>query len=386
MILKEGKVEKILYIEDEKTVQEELSEVLENYCAQLLVADDGFQGLKLYKEHLPDIVITDIKMPQMDGIEMSKKIREICEEAPIIFTTAFSDIEYFQEAIELQVDGYILKPITLDSLERKINSIIQNLALKRELFDKEQMLLQTSKLASMGEMIGNIAHQWKQPLSVISMSTNNIKVSLELEGEVKEEKILECTKQVSEQIRFLARTIDDFRGFFQPHKKQEAYNLKKFLDKCISLVSASFDSNMIKTIRDIDTKINSYGDPNQLLQAIINILNNAKDALKSASDIQEKLVFIVTALEDDHENIVITIKDNAGGIPNNILPKIFEPYFTTKENNTGTGLGLYITHTIITQNLQGTITAQNEVYEHEGVEYKGSKFIITLPLAKQREA
>lgn len=382
MIRNEGKVDRILYIEDEKAVQEELSEVLENYCYELLVADDGFQGLKLYKDHSPDIVLTDIRMPRMDGIEMSKKIREIREDAPIIFTTAFSDVEYFQEAIELQVDGYILKPISLDALEKKIGSIIKNLALKRELFDKEQMLLQTSKLASMGEMIGNIAHQWKQPLSVISMSTNNLKVSLELGTELKEEKVLECVRQVSEQIRFLSRTIDDFRGFFQPHKKQEAYNLKKFLDKCVSLVSASFDSNMIKTIRDIDAKINSYGDPNQLLQAVINILNNAKDALKSASDIQEKLVFIVTAIEDDAENIVITIKDNAGGIPQHILPKIFDPYFTTKEDHSGTGLGLYITHTIITQNLKGSIKAENEVFTHDGIEYKGCKFTISLPLAK----
>lgn len=99
--------------------------------------------------------------------------------AVIVFTTAFSDIDYFQEVIELQVEGYILKPINLQSLETKILKIIDTFELKNELFEKEQMLFHTSKLAAMGEMISNIAHQWKQPLSVIAMEENNIKVELE---------------------------------------------------------------------------------------------------------------------------------------------------------------------------------------------------------------
>jgi len=136
---------------------------------------------------------------------------------------------------------------------------------------------------------------------------------------------------------------------------------------------------MIKTIQEIDQKINSFGDPNQLIQAMINILNNAKDALSVASNLREKLVFILTVKEDD-EKIIITIKDNAGGIPRNIINKVFEPYFTTKTKEDGTGLGLYITHTIITKKLKGTIKVENEIFTHEGKEYKGACFTITLPL------
>ena len=373
-------VKSILYVEDEKSVQNELADFLENFCEKLYVADDGYQGLDSFNKYHQEIVISDIKMPVMDGLEMSKKIREIDIETPIIFTTAFSDIEYFMEAIELQVDGYILKPVSLESLENKINSIIQNIKLKFELYEKEQMLIQTSKLAAMGEMIGNIAHQWKQPLSIISSNANSIKADYALEGKIKTEDSIKFADQTLEQIMYLSDTIDDFRNFFAPNTKNKAFNLKIFMDKCVNLVSSSFDSNMIQTIKEIDDKINTYGDPNQLIQAIVNILNNAKDALKNAQKLQKKLVFIFTLKEDDSNNILISIKDNAGGIPERILPRVFEPYFTTKLDSGGTGLGLYITHTIITNNLKGSIKVENEIFEHEGVSYKGAKFTIKLPL------
>lgn len=369
----------ILYVEDEKGVQELLSDVLEMFCETLYTADDGFQGLELFHKHQPDIVITDIKMPVMDGIEMAKKIKEKSADVPIVFNTAFSDVDYFIEAIELQADGYLLKPIDLQALEKKVLSIIDSIELKKELLEKEEMLIQSSKMAAMGEMIGNIAHQWRQPLSAISMRANNIKINYELNGKISNEESLEFADKVIEQSRYLSNTIDDFRSYFNPITEGEEYNLKEYLDKSIQLVGASFDDNMISIIQNIDEKINSYGDKNKLLQAIINILNNAKDALVAASELREKLVFIFTVEEDENNNIVIVIKDNAGGIPEKILPRIFEPYFTTKHKAQGTGLGLYITYTIVTKNLTGTIKAENEVFEHEGVSYKGAKFTITLP-------
>ncbi len=376
---KENKIQSILYVEDEKEIQDELSEVLEDFCEVLYRADDGFQGLELFNKYTPDIVITDIRMPLMDGIEMSKKIKQIDSNSQIIFTTAFSDVDYFQEAIELQVEGYLLKPINLELLEKKVLNIFHTIQLKEELNKKEQMLLQSSKLAAMGEMIGNIGHQWKQPLSIISTSATGMKVLKENDRLTDDEFNLKCDL-INEHVQYLAQTIDDFKNFFNPKENDKVFNLQEYLHKCVDLVSASFDQNMIKTVKDIDSKINSFGDPNQLLQAIINILNNAKDALRNASHLREKLVFIFTVTTEDN-NIIITIKDNAGGIPHKILERIFEPYFTTKENENGTGLGLYITHTIITKNLKGTIQVENEVFTHDNEEYKGAKFTITLPLA-----
>ena len=320
------KINSILYVEDEKNIQEELSKLLKKFCENLYLADDGVQGLSQYNKYKPDIIISDIKMPFMDGIQMAHKIREQHNEASIIFTTAFGDAEFFQEAIELQVDGYILKPIDLDLLEKKILSIIKAHKLKEELQKKEQILIQQSKLASMGEMIGNIAHQWKQPLSVISTHVNNIKFDCET-GEVDKKELIETIDDISTQVQYLSKTIDDFRVFFKPDDSNSTFNIKKFLDKCITLVKASFDENTIEAIKEIDTKIDSYGSPNQLSQALINILNNAKDALKEAENIHKKLVFIISIKENDENQIIISIKDNAGGIPQNIIDKVFDPYF-----------------------------------------------------------
>lgn len=228
--------------------------------------------------------------------------------------------------------------------------------------------------------MGNIAHQWKQPLSVIAMGVNNIRMDCEL-GQLEETKLLGYADEISRQIDYLSHTIDDCRSFFIPQVSCAAFNMKKAIDQCVELVKAAFDDNTITTIRNIDERINSYGDPNQLLQALINILNNAKDALKQAENLTHKLVFIISAREDKDHNLVIVIKDNAGGIQEDILDKIFEPYFTTKGHMGGTGLGLYISHMIITHNLHGTICAENERFEYEGESYLGAKFVISLPLA-----
>ncbi|WP_417334685.1 response regulator [Halarcobacter sp.] len=375
------KVKSILYVEDEKAIQEELAEVIETFCETLYTADDGIQALKYFDAYKPDIIITDIRMPIMDGIEMCKKIKEKNQNIPIIFTTAFSDVDYFQDAIELQVEGYLLKPISLELLEKKILNIIDNIELKKELFEKEQMLLQSSKLAAIGEMLSNIAHQWRQPLSAISTTATGMKLLKEMDN-LPDEQFYKNCDVINDNTQYLSNTIEDFKNFFSPKNQLKVFNLHEYLNKCIDLVSASFDNNLIKTVKEIDEKINSFGDPNQLLQAIINILNNAKDALKDASTLHEKLVFIFTVKEDKDNHIVITIKDNAGGIPENILPKIFEPYFTTKGSKHGTGLGLYITHTIITKNLKGTIKVENEIFEYEEKSYKGAKFTITLPMIK----
>jgi len=375
------KINSILYVEDEKIIQKELAEILEKLCNKLYLADDGVQGLTQYNNYKPDIIISDIKMPFMNGIEMAKNIKKQDPKAHIIFTTAFSDTEFFQEALQLQVEGYILKPIDLALLINKINDVIELINLQRDLEQKEQILIQQSKLASMGEMIGNIAHQWRQPLSAISMKLNNISAEKDL-GTFEEEQIDECIQSISSQLEYLSTTIDDFSSFFKPSIEYSNYNIYSFLQKSIDLVKASFSEYMIETIQNIDQKINSYGDPKQLVQALINILNNSKDALKNAQNIHKKLVFIISAKEENDEYLIIKIKDNGGGIPQQIIDKVFDPYFTTKHKSQGTGLGLYITHTIITKNLHGFLSVKNSEFEYKGIPYKGAEFEIKLPLSE----
>lgn len=144
MMIFQQKVDAILYVEDEQSIREELAEVLECFCEHLYLAENGRQGVELFHKYRPDIVVSDIRMPVMNGIEMSKEIRKQQPGISIVLITAFSDVDYFQQAIELQVEGYLLKPLSLDLLEHKLNAIIAAIALKQELQQKEQMLLQTS--------------------------------------------------------------------------------------------------------------------------------------------------------------------------------------------------------------------------------------------------
>ncbi len=368
----------ILYVEDEKTVQSDIAEILEDFCETLYIADDGKQGYAQFIKHKPELIITDIRMPYMDGIQMCKEIRKLTKDIHIIFITAFNDTEYFQEAIELQVDGYVLKPTKMNLLIKKIEDIAKHIDLKKELKDKEAMLIQQSKMAAMGEMLGNIAHQWRQPLSVISTYATGLEIDCDLD-QLDNEKVRNCAQTTLEQVNYLSETIEEFKDFFKPTLSNQSYNLKTYIDKCVKLVDAAFNMNTIELIEQVDSNMNSYGHPEYFLQALINILNNAKDALKSVENIEEKLVFIFTVKIND--NIIeIDIRDNAGGIPENIIDKIFDPYFTTKAEREGTGLGLHITKTIITKNLSGTITVENVEFIHHNVKYKGAQFSIKIPL------
>lgn len=374
------KVKSILYVEDDKKVQKALVDVLQDYCETLYTADDGMQGLIAFEKHRPQIVLSDIQMPIKNGIDMGKEIKKINPDVAILFTTAFSDYDYLQEAIELQVEGYILKPISLDKLESKLKTIIQNIKMKEELEQKNQMLIQQSKLASIGEMINNIAHQWRQPLATMAAMAIDMKLNIELEKEISNEKIYHCTDVIESQTSYLSHTIDDFRSFFIPGKTDAPFDVEEFVDFCVGLVRASFNHNSVQLIADVQQKFKAVCDKNQLIQAVVNILNNARDALKEAEKLQEKIVFFMSVAYDEKKQGVIVIKDNAGGIPEDIIDRIFEPYFTTKHQSNGTGLGLYITHSIITKGLRGSIVVKNDVFDYEGKTYMGAEFTIKVPL------
>jgi len=371
----------ILYVEDEQGIRNSLGKFLKNFASELYIAVDGEDGLEQYKKYKPDLVISDIQMPKMDGLEMAQAIKNIDGDQYLIFTTAFSNNEFFIKAINLQVDGYILKPLDLEKCEEKILQITRQIEIRKDLTLKNQMLIQQSKLASMGEMIGNIAHQWRQPLSIISTSASGVLVQKEF-GSLRDDDLEDMMNNIVKSCNYLSQTIDDFRNFFKPSSDNKfVANLHEFMGKSIDLVASAFKDNFIEVIKDIDLDIDVYGDSNQLSQAIINILNNAKDALKSAEQNKEKMILIATAKKDE-DNIIITIQDNAGGIPEDICERIFEPYFTTKHQSQGTGLGLYITHQIITKNLNGTISVENKEFEHKGEKYKGALFTLTLPICK----
>jgi len=245
--------------------------------------------------------------------------------------------------------------------------------------DQHNLLSHQSKMAAMGEMIGNIAHQWRQPLSAISTTATGLRLQKEL-NILDEELLLKELDDINESVQYLSATIDDFRNFFKVNKQKIDFDISSTIDKSITLVNAQLKNNNIKLIKNIeDVKISNY--QNELIQVIINILNNSKDELLKKDKDYEKLIFIQTKIS--YENLLITIKDNAGGIPHDIINRIFEPYFSTKHKSQGTGIGLYMSREIITKNMQGDIKAYNSIFKYNSCEYKGAVFEITLPLTNK---
>lgn len=244
-----------------------------------------------------------------------------------------------------------------------------------ELKKKDYVLSQQSKMASLGEMLGNIAHQWRQPLSLISTLSTGMKLKKELDS-LSSEEFYEAMDNINNTTQFLSQTIDDFRKFFQHNKDRTEFLINDVFDKTLKIVSAQFTNHDISIIKDIsDTKVLAL--ENELLQVLINILNNARDALLEQ---REDKRFIFIDVYEEKENLIIKIRDNAYGIPDDIIDKVFEPYFSTKHQQQGTGIGLYMSEEIVTKHLDGKIEVENIKYSYENEEYKGAEFKISLPL------
>ena len=256
-----------------------------------------------------------------------------------------------------------------------INDITEQVNTQNHLYLQEQLLIQQSKLASMGEMIANIAHQWRQPLSIISTSATGIKIQKEL-GISNNDFEIKSLETINENAQYLSNTIDDFRDFFKKSKTKNLVNLNNLFSKTLKLILSRLKNKSIIIINNSnDIEFETY--ESEMIQVVINIINNAIDAFENKD--YDKFIFIETKKTENQ--ITIKIKDNAGGIDKNILNRIFEPYFTTKESKQGTGIGLYMCNEIIVKHLNGKIFATNESFEYENNQYKGSLFTIELPLS-----
>ena len=239
----------------------------------------------------------------------------------------------------------------------------------------QEIIFQQSKMASMGEMIENIAHQWRQPLSIISTSATGLKFKNELN--VLQEGDIETTMEnINTSVQHLSQTIDDFRNFFKGNKIKNKFILTDTFEKTFKLVKAQFKNAKIIIVENIEERI-LVGLENELIQVFMNILNNARDELITKEE-QPRLILIDSFFHDN--KVTIIIKDNAGGIPLDILEEIFESHFTTKQNNNGTGIGLYMSKMIIEENMSGTIEANNIEFTYEDRSYQWAEFKICLPV------
>jgi PAS domain S-box-containing protein len=277
-----------------------------------------------------------------------------------------------------KIDGTIFptlasgRDIIFNHQKARLSIILDLTQIKQQ----EQQLYEQSKMVAMGEMIGNIAHQWRQPLTTISTKATGSIVQKEL-GQLSDTMFIENMEVINTNTQYLSETIDTFRDFIKGKNTKEEIAVCHLLDESLTLIESSLKNNYIEINNSIhcleDCGRRVFLSKHEFTQVIINILNNAKDIIMERK-IQNAWVKLEHTFNND--SVIISIEDNGGGIKEDIIDKIFEPYFTTKHESVGTGLGLHMSYKIITESIGGKIYVKNT--------NNGAKFFIEIPLSTQK--
>jgi signal transduction histidine kinase len=382
----------VLIVDDRPENLTALEALLDDMGLELVRSLSGNEALRqiLYTEFA--LVLLDVQMPEMDGFETAELMRQNpkTRQLPIIFVTAgMKEEHYLFRGYEAGAVDYLMKPIEPEILRSKVRVFrdlfcqrreleqirseleLQNEKLREsnrqleqeteqrlktveELRQKDQMMIQQSRMAAMGEMLNNIAHQWRQPLNLLGLKVQEIGLFFEY-GECTKEFLEANIDKAMQILRHLSQTIDDFRDFSSPDKEKSLFKVDRVLQKTLSLIEEGFKHCGITIELDSsgDPEINGY--PNEYRQVLLNILMNAKDAFPEE---QEDSRITVRASNENGRAVVI-ITDNAGGIKEQELEKIFDAYYTTKELGKGTGIGLFMAKNIIEKNMGGRLTVRN---------------------------
>jgi len=243
---------------------------------------------------------------------------------------------------------------TIKKTNEHLQEIIADEIQKR--LEKEKLLLQQSKMAMMGEMIGAIAHQWRQPLNALGLHIQDMHLAYEF-GELNKDYVDKFQRESMSIIKKMSKTIDDFRNFFKPIKERVDFSLENAVDETLSIIGPQLKNHSINVIftKDKEHIVNGY--QNEVEQALLIIMSNAQDALLE-KNIKDPMINI--AINDGSEGeTILSIEDNAGGVPTEIIDRIFEPYFTTKEQGKGTGIGLYMAKEIVERQMNGRLSVKN---------------------------
>jgi C4-dicarboxylate-specific signal transduction histidine kinase len=281
----------------------------------------------------------------------------------IIFFLVYKMIKFKKLEVEKSKEmNQNLRKINRELSESEYQVILKNEQLEIKVDEvitrnkqNQALLFQQSKMAAMGEMIGNIAHQWRQPLN--ALSALNVRLGMKYQvGKLSDKEMLLFEEKSNHLIQRMSSTIDDFRNFFYPNKSPKWFSIEQAIEEAIHFIESVYDINNIKLINYTNTKIEIKNHKNELIQVLLNIFNNSKDAIKSSNPVRG--VVIVDVMESK-KSLKITIQDNGGGINQEVIDRVFEPYFTTKFQDEGTGIGLYMSKMIIEESMYGKLTLEN---------------------------
>ncbi|MCB2221969.1 MAG: response regulator [Bacteroidetes bacterium] len=435
----------VLFVEDEELLRAIYERILDKLVSKLYIASNGKEGLEAYNTHQPDLIITDIMMPVMDGLEMVQNIRQKDTDVRLVILSAYGEAEYFMDAIKIGVNSFLLKPVETKKLTALVHELANGILLERKVKEQEQqrkkaeenlrklnqelekrvedrtqdlqheikeriqaenelkdlnltlerrvkeelkkrerqqqLLIQKSKLESMGELAAGIAHEINQPLGGISMGLDNILFKLSI-GKVSEDYLRKKIDALFQDIDRIRQIINHVRVFSRDQKNlvDERVDINAVIHDAISLISRQYQNHNIEISLNLcKNECLAIGNKYRIEQVFLNLLSNAKYA------VEEKLKILLTGyakkieIKSYRENnfIVTDIIDNGIGIPEKHIDNIFDPFFTTKDVENGTGLGLSISYGIIKE-MKGNISVESK-------ENKFTKVSVYLPESKVKD-
>lgn len=321
-----------------------------------------------------DLILLDILMPDMDGFEVCKKIKQRPELSSIhvVFLTALEKESDIVKGLELGAADYIVKPFEPQVLKARVKTHID---LKRfhdnvleNLKKSEALLLQQTKMATLGEMFENIAHQWKQPLSIISLTSATLRITQEL-GTLESAELSKSLDQIESSVKHLSQTINDFSSFAKEQKERVRFDLHELVEKTLKLLLPKLHTRGIE-ISNTAQSIELFSYENELMQVMMNIVSNAIDALEKQGT--DKRITIDSRVQEGL--MMISVCDNGGGVDPAFIEKIFEKYFTTNADKENSGLGLFMSRKIMQERLGGEVCVKNQS--------EGACFTLSMPLSK----
>ena len=371
------KHENILVIDDSTFICKQIKMILAPRNYNVIIAKTGKEGLEKLKKGRFDLITLDMELPDIHGLEVLKTIKSDKKylDLPIIVISGTNDPDIIRKIYKKGGNEFIRKPFIIEEFVLKVDLWCdyrkQHL---NTLKQKDKLLSQQSKMATMGEMLENIIHQSRQPLSTITVAASGMSIEHEHDM-LKPQKLMESLDMIVDSAIHLSDTMSSFRNFYKTDNVKIKFDLSSLLEKAFDLTQSKFKNREIKIIKDFNP-IEMVGFDIELLQVFINILNNARDEFEK-QELKNKYIFVTTKKVND--NIHIIFKDNAGGIPRDIVDKVFDSHFTTKGDKDGTGIGLFMSAQIISEHHNGTIIVQNESYTYNEVLYNGASFIIKIP-------
>ncbi|MFW5989820.1 MAG: response regulator [Campylobacterales bacterium] len=349
------KKQTILVVDDTELNVDILMGILKKY--DVIPALSGTEALDVLEDESVDLILLDVVMPDMDGYELCQKLKENpdTKNIPIIFITVKTTEEDIKKGFKLGAVDYVRKPFNPAELLARVNTHLELKEYQNSLQEKvnealeksrqnEQILHQQSKQAAIGELIMNISHQWRQPITQLKALTALNIMKLEDGEEMSKEELLDSFHKMEKTITFMKNTVDTFQDFYQPKTKRDSFYIHRAIEDTQGIVEGTFKNHCVELTVEIKDEIETFASKNEYSQVLLNILTNAKDALVK-NQVEHPKVHITVSAKDGKS--VVDICDNAGGVPDEVMARMFEPFNSGKDSS---GLGLYMSKNIMDKN------------------------------------